>query len=141
MLKKTIKYVDYNGEERTEDFYFNLTKAELVDMEFSTNGGLKNMLIKISQEKDTVKIAEFFKQIILKAYGEKSADGKRFMKKDANGQPLSDAFAETEAYSELYMELASDDKAASAFVIGIIPSDLAKEVEKNPTLAIEQPTV
>lgn len=138
MLKKTIKYTDYNGEERVEDFYFNLTKAELVEMEFSESGGLKNLLMKISAEKDTVRIADFFKQIILKAYGEKSADGKRFMKKDENGKPLSVAFSETEAYSELYMELASDDKAAAAFVTGIIPADVAKEVNKETSLLVEK---
>ena len=80
MFKKTITYTDYDGNERTEDFYFNLTKAELLDMEMSTEGGLEKMINKIISTKDTVKIIAVFKDLIAKSYGEKSADGKRFIK-------------------------------------------------------------
>lgn len=134
MLKKTIKYVDYNDEERVEDFYFNLTKAELTEMNFSEEGGLQNVLRQIMNTRSYTKIAELFKTIILKSYGEKSPDGKRFIKTDDNGRPLSKNFEETQAYSELYMELASNDEAATAFIIGIIPKDIRESVQKEVEL-------
>lgn len=129
MLQKSIKYVDYNGVEREETFLFNLTKAELMEMELGTTGGLTEMIQKIIQTKDQPSIIKIFKELILKAYGEKSADGKRFIKTDEHGNPLSRAFSETEAYSNLFMELSIDDKAAAAFVNGIIPEGLSKELE------------
>ena len=121
MLKKTITYTDYKGNERTEDFYFNLTKAEVMEMELSTTGGLAEMIQNIVSAQDAPAIIKVFKELILKAYGERSLDGKQFMKK--NGE-LAAAFAETEAYSVLFMELSTDDKAAAAFVNGIVPADL-----------------
>ena len=129
MLQKSIKYVDYNGVEREEVFLFNLTKAELMEMELGTTGGLTEMIQKIIETKDQPSIIKIFKELILKAYGEKSADGKRFIKTDEHGNPLSRAFSETEAYSNLFMELSTDDKAAAAFVNGIIPEGLSKELE------------
>ena len=129
MLQKSIKYVDYNGVEREETFLFNLTKAELMEMELGTVGGLTEMIQKIIQTNDQPSIIKIFKELILKAYGEKSADGKRFIKTDEHGNPLSRAFSETEAYSNLFMELSTDDKAAAAFVNGIIPEGLSKELE------------
>jgi hypothetical protein len=117
MLKKRIKYTDFDGNEREEDFYFNLTKAEVIEMEMSMDGGLTKTLQKIVQEKDTKRIIETFKDLVLRAYGEKSLDGKRFVK----NQELRDGFAQTEAYSELFMELAVDAKAAADFVNGITP--------------------
>lgn len=134
MLKKTITYTDFNDEERTEDFYFNLTKAELTEMEFSTEGGLQNSLRTIMNTRDYKKIVEVFKKIILGSYGEKSADGKRFIKTDEQGNPLSRKFAETQAFSELYMELATNDKAATAFIVGVVPADIRKQMENNPAL-------
>ena len=125
MLKKRIEYVDYDGNERAEDFYFNLTKAEITELELSTEGGLQNMIEKIIDAKDTPQIIQFFKKIILLSYGEKSPDGRRFIK----SKELSDEFTQTEAYSELFMELATDDKAAAAFVNSIIPKDLAMEAD------------
>lgn len=122
MLKKTVTYVDYNGVERTEDFYFNLSKAEVTEMELSVEGGFSKMLEEIVRSKDNVRIMELFKQMVLKAYGEKSADGKRFVK----SKELSEAFSQTEAYSEIFMELALDEKAAAAFVNGIMPQNLNK---------------
>ena len=128
MLKKTITYVDYNGEERKEDFYFNLSKAEVMEMELSTTGGLAEMIQRIVAAKDAPAIIKIFKDLVLKAYGEKSPDGKRFMKVDDNGTPLYIAFSQTEAYSQLFMELATDADAAAAFVNGIIPADMAKQI-------------
>ena len=103
MLKKTITYNDYNGIERTEDLYFNLSEAELMEMEMSTTGGLADMLNKIVAAKDLPALVTFFKSLVLKAYGEKSADGKRFIKTDKDGGSLSSAFSETEAYSIIFM--------------------------------------
>ena len=122
MLKKTITYTDYNGNELTEDFYFNLSKAEIMEMEMSTAGGLTEMIQKIVAAQDTPAIIKVFKELILKAYGEKSPDGKRFIKSDE----ISTAFSQTEAYSQLFMELATDADAAAKFVNGIIPVDLGK---------------
>jgi hypothetical protein len=123
MLKKTINYTDFNGEERNEDFYFNLTKAEVAELEMSINGGLSAMIEKISNEQDNVAIMKIFKELILKSYGEKSIDGKRFIK----SEELSIAFSQTEAYSELFMEIATDPDKAVKFFENIIPS-----VENKP---------
>ena len=122
MLKKTVTYVDYNGVERTEDFYFNLSKAEVAEMEMSVEGGFSKMLEEIVASKDNVKIVSLFKQMVLKAYGEKSADGRRFMK----SEEISKAFSETEAYSEIFMSLALNESEAAAFVNGIMPANLNK---------------
>lgn len=121
MLKKNIKYVDYDGNERAEDFYFNLNKAEVIELQLGTVGGLTKTLEKIVQEKDASRIIEYFKTLILKAYGEKSADGRRFIK----SQELCDAFEQTEAYSELFIELASDAKMAAEFINGVLPKEAA----------------
>lgn len=123
MLKKTMTYTDYNGNERTEDFYFNLNKAELMEMELSTSGGLAEMIEKIVAAQDTGAIVKIFKDLLLKAYGVKSPDGKKFMKIDnATGRRLADDFEQTEAYVNLFMELATDADAAAKFVNGIMPA-------------------
>jgi len=122
MIKKTVTYVDYNGVERTEDFYFNLSKAEVAEMEMSVEGGFSKMLEEIVASKDNVKIVSLFKQMVLKAYGEKSADGRRFVK----SEEISKAFSETEAYSEIFMSLALNEGEAAAFVNGIMPANINK---------------
>ena len=133
MLKKTITYTDYNGSERTEDFYFNLSKAEIMEMEMSKAGGLAESITKIVAAQDAPAIIKVFKDLILKAYGEKSDDGKRFIK----SEELSEAFAQTEAYSQLFMELATDTDAASTFVNGIVPSDVANQGSVAPAAALK----
>lgn len=120
MYKKTMTYTDYNGEERTEDFYFNLTKAEITEMELSTEGGLRDKIERITKAKDVPEIIRLFKELILKAFGVKSPDGKRFIK----SEQLSEEFSQTEAYSDLFIELATDSGAASEFVNGIMPNDM-----------------
>ncbi len=120
MLQKTITFTDYNGVERTEDFYFNLNKSELTEMQLSKEGGLGEWLNRIIKSENRVEIMKIFKGIILKSYGEKSADGRRFMKSDE----ISKAFSETPAYDQLFMELVQDDKTMSAFINGIVPADL-----------------
>ena len=120
MLKKTMTYVDYNGNERTEDFYFNLSKAEVMEMEMSTSGGLAEMIERVIAAQDAPAIIKIFKELVLKAYGIKSPDGKRFIKSDA----LREEFSQTEAYSDLFMKLATDADEASKFVNGIVPKIL-----------------
>lgn len=127
MLKKTITYTDYNGAERTEDFYFNLSKAEVMEMEMSTNGGLAEMINRIVAAQDAPAIIKIFKDLVLKAYGEKSPDGKHFLKEDIDGHPLYNKFKQTEAYSQLFMELATDADAAAKFVNGIVPAEKDKK--------------
>lgn len=124
MLKKVIKFTDYNDVEREETYYFNLSKAEIMEMEMSTVGGFAEMIQKVVAAQDTPSIVKIFKDLILKAYGEKSPDGKRFIK----SEELSTAFSQTEAYSALFMELATNAEAAAEFVNGIVPKDI--EVNK-----------
>ena len=117
MLKKTITYTDYNGNERKEDFYFNLSKAEIMEMELSTTGGLSEMIQRVVAAQDGPAIIKIFKDLVLKAYGVKSPDGKRFIK----SEELSTEFAQTEAYVTIFMELATNAEAAAEFVNGIVP--------------------
>lgn len=131
MYIKPITYTDYNGIERTEKFHFNLTKAELMEMQMSTTGGLAEMIQKVIDAQDAPSIIKIFKDLILKAYGEKSEDGKRFIK----SKELSDAFSQTEAYSILFMELAQDADKAAEFVNNIVPADAAAS---SNTLKIEK---
>lgn len=131
MLKKKIKYTDFNGVEREETFMFNLTNAEITEMGVGLVGGgsLEEYINRLSEEKDPKKIIEMFKDIIKKSYGKKSEDGRRFMK----SEEILNEFMETNAYSELFMELANDSKAATEFFDGIIPElspEQKAEVEK-----------
>ena len=119
-----MTYKDFNDEERNEDFYFNLTKAEITEMELSTEGGLGATIERITKAKDTPAIIKIFKELILKSYGVKSPDGKRFIK----SPELSEEFAQTNAYSDLFVALASDSKEAAAFVNGIMPADVKESV-------------
>lgn len=128
MLNKTITYTDYNGNKRTEDFYFNLTKAEIMEMEMTTAGGLAEMIQRIVAAQDAPAIIKIFKELVLKAYGQKSPDGKRFIK----NEELREEFAQTEAYSQLFMELATDADMASKFVNGIVPADVSQQAQTTP---------
>lgn len=134
MLKKTITYTDYNGVERTEDFYFNLSKAELAEMELSTSGGYTEMLTKIIKAQDRTTLIAIFKDFIMKSYGVKSPDGRRFIKNDE----VREEFAQTEAYSILFMELATDDNKAVEFVNGILPADLTKSESTDKEELLEK---
>ena len=125
MLGKEITYTDYNDVERKETFFFNLSKAELAEMQLGTTGGWGEMMEKIISAQDTPSLVSAFKDIILKSYGEKSPDGKQFIK----SEELSKAFSQTEAYSNLFMELISDDKKAAEFINGIIPAEFAAQTE------------
>lgn len=130
MLKKTITYEDFDGNKRTEDFYFNMTKAELAEMQMSERGGLQTLIKKIIEEHDNKRLISLFKEVISLAYGKKSDDGRRFIK----NKELSTEFEQTGAYSELFMELCTDEKAAADFVNGIIPNDIrpsSTEIEET----------
>lgn len=127
MLAKTVTYTDYNGVERKETFYFNLTEAEITEMQLSEYGGLADMIQRIIDSKDTKAIMAMFKKLVLGAYGVKSDDGRRFIKNDK----VRDEFSQTEAYSIIFMELSTDADAASAFVNGIVPAKFAKALEKK----------
>ena len=131
MLKKTITYVDFNGDEVSEHFFFHLSKAELVELEMSHQGGLQEAIRRIVEAEDGKAIIAEFKNIILSSYGQRSADGKRFIK----NQTLRDEFESTEAYSTLFMELVTDAEAAAVFVQGVIPHDMAEEAAKIATAA------
>lgn len=120
MVKKTVTYTDYNGVERTEDFYFNFNKAELLEMEVSAVGGMSERIQRIIDSKDNHILIKEFKDIVLKAYGVKSEDGRRLIKTPE----MTEAFTQTEAYSQIFMELATDSDAAVAFMKGIIPQDV-----------------
>ena len=120
MLKKTIKYTDYDGNEREEDFYFNLNKAEVTEMELSKQGGLSEYIKRIAAAQDAPSLVELFKELICKSYGEKSLDGKRFVK----SKELTEGFTQTEAYAELFVELASNAEEATKFVNGIMPKNM-----------------
>lgn len=127
MLKKLITYTDLNGVERTEEFYFNLSKPEIVKMQSSIKGGYDVRLKGIANELNGGAIMEFFEELITKSYGEKSEDGRRFMK----SEEISRGFMETPAYEKLFEELVTNDKAASEFVNAVMPSDLIDQVAAN----------
>lgn len=117
MIKESITWTDYDGQERTEDFYFNLTQAEVVEMNLAIPGGLEKLLKDMIDTKDVPKLAEYFKTIICKAYGKKSPDGRKFMK----SKEILEDFTSTEAYSIFYMGLATDADRASNFVNKVLP--------------------
>lgn len=127
MLKRTIKYEDYNGEQREENFFFSLNKAELLRMNMSKRGGMSTYLQNLADEKDPEKLTKIFEEMILTAYGVKSDDGTRFIK---SPEVVTD-FKNSAAYSELFYELATDTDKFIDFVIGIIPADMADEIRKN----------
>lgn len=126
MYKKTIKYEDYNGEEREEDFYFNLTIAEATRLEVNTEGGLESMITKITRAKDNAEILRVFEDLVAYSYGEKSPDGRHFYK----SPEISARFKSSLAYDEFFVSLFSDPQAASSFVKGIVPSKMADKFAK-----------
>ena len=124
MLKKTITYTDFNGNEATEDFYFHLSKADLIELEVERRGGMAAWLQSIVDSEDGKAIIAEFKKLILMSYGKKSEDGKRFIKTEA----LRDDFMSSEAYSTLFMDLCTNPNAAAEFVNGIVPPGLEQDL-------------
>jgi hypothetical protein len=121
MYKKTLTYEDFNGKSHTEDLYFNLTKAELTELQLSHEGGFADYLQQIVDAQDIPTLAKVFKEIVLMSYGEKTADGRRFVKRNADGKRISEEFVDSAAYDALYTELFTNDKAASEFINSILP--------------------
>lgn len=132
MLAKKITYKNYNDEDITETFYFNLNEAELMEMQFSVAGSYRDQLQRIIDTKDSKEIMATFKNIILMAYGEKTPDGK-FLDKGEN-QDLAKRFTHTEAYNKLIMELMGDEKAMANFFTAIIPTSLREKAESEGLL-------
>jgi hypothetical protein len=127
MLKKTITYEDFDGNERTEDFYFNISQAELVEMMADAQGDYGDLLTKMVQAQNQGELIKVVKKIILKAYGQRTSDGKGFIK----NEEVRESFATSEAYSNLFMELVTDDAAAAKFMVGIVPKALVPRVEQH----------
>lgn len=127
MLKKTITYTDYDGNERTEDFRFNLSKAEYVMFENSVIGGMSKEIERAMAMQNGPRILEIFKDLVDRSYGVKTADGRRFTKTPE----LLQEFRETEAYVNLFMELVTDPEAGKAFLRGVSPSDMIAELDKK----------
>jgi hypothetical protein len=126
VLKKTIKYTDFNGEEVEEDCYFNLSKAELTEMELSVDGGMADHLKKIVASNDGKEIITTFKDILLRSYGKRSDDGRRFIK----NQQIREEFESSEAYSTIFMDLVTDADSAADFINGIVPAGMVEEAAK-----------
>ncbi len=137
MLKKDITYVNYNGTEKTDTFYFNLNVVEITELEASFKGGLEAEIRRMVAENDTAAIVSFIKNIILKSYGEKTMDGNRFKK----SPEISEAFSQTEAFAELFTELCTNLNAMKAFVKGIIPQKAQQQIVQQQIVQKPQITV
>lgn len=137
MIKKTMTYTDYDGVERTEDFWFNLTKAEAAELEFSESGGITKMIERIVQEQDAKRILEVFKDLICRSYGKKSPDGKRFIK----SKEQTEEFLQTEAYSDLFVEFMNNADEFSAFFAGVLNVPNEAVTNKSSTPPVLTPVV
>lgn len=133
MLKKTITYTDYDGMERTEDFWFNLSKSELTKLDAELPGGVLGVLRKIIDKKDRKALVDFIETLILRSYGEKTLDGKRF----AKTPKMAEEFMQTPAYDELFMSILSDTDSQTSFINGVIPQSMAKEIEATDKKQVE----
>lgn len=127
MLKRDITYEDFEGNTLTETFYFNVSKPELIELEVEVAGGFSEWMQRIIKAEDYQTIIKEFKRFVLFAYGQKSEDGKRFIKSDQ----LREEFSQTNAYNVLFMELAQDDGAAADFVLGVMPKDMAPDIQQQ----------
>lgn len=134
MLSKEITYTDFNGVKRTETFYFNISKPELIKWQVKEGYGLDEEVTKLTKSENLKKSIEIFEKLIDYSIGIKSEDGKRLIKND--GQIASE-FKETNAYEVLYMELGTDDKKAAEFINGIFPK-LTEEEKKEMQQKVEE---
>jgi hypothetical protein len=132
MLKRDITYEDFDGNEVTDTYYFNLTRTELIELEAGYEGGLELALRRIIETKDRKQLISEFQRIILAAYGVRSEDGKRFIKNDQ----VREEFKQTPAFDALFMDLATSDDSASIFIKGVVPKDFAKQIEKSEVVPI-----
>jgi hypothetical protein len=136
MLKRTIKYEDFDGNEQSEEFYFNISKPELIELEVEHPKGFGAWMEEVVKARDNKILMEQFKRIVLLAYGEKSDDGRHFLKT----QELKDKFASSAAYISLFTELATDDNAAAEFLLGVLPKDMTEESRKQMETSTAVPT-
>lgn len=136
MFARTFEYTDYNGQPRKDTWWFNLTKAELMKMELGAWGGLDTLLKRLIREENPSEIVDMFEKIILGAVGEKSPDGRRFIK----SEEIRQDFYQTQAYSDLFYELVTDSKAVAAFLKGAIPADLAAKINERELAAAAEAT-
>lgn len=132
MIKKTIEYTDFNNDVRIEDFYFNLTKDELVQLGVKYPGGLEKKINDLIKTDDAQEVYDIFRTIVLESYGEKSDDGKRFIK----SKEMATAFSQTNAFSELIMELISDSEYGAKFIEGLLPEDILSAVKREELLNV-----
>jgi len=137
MLKRDITYEDFNGEKITETFYFNLTRTEIIDLETSVDGGLEAAIQRMIKSSDIRGVITEVKKIVLMAYGIKDPEGKRFIKSDK----LREEFSQTAAFDELFMELASSDDAATRFIKGVIPKEVAENSDKPTVPPLPAPKI
>ena len=131
MVKETIRYTDWFDNEREEDYYFNLMQSELVEMEMTLGGSLEYYIQKISKEQNMSELWKLFKNIVLKAYGEKSNDGKRFIK----SEELRQKFEQSPAYDTLIMKLIQDAEYAAQFINQLMPKELVEQAQNRQTVA------
>lgn len=124
MLKKTIKFKDLEGNDLVEDFYFHLSKTELVELDLEMDGGLKGIIERIIKEQDNLKIFHLFKMIIRRSYGERHVDGRRFVK----SEDLAVAFLQTDAWEQMFLGFLTDAEDGAKFIQGIVPVDLLENV-------------
>lgn len=134
MIPMNIKYTDFNGEKCEETKWFNLTETEITEFNTETKGGLEAMIKLISETKDEEKIMKTFKKLILMSYGERSADGKYFKKRDSVRGSYADEFEQSAAFNELFITLATNADEAAKFVNGIIPTRMKENNENHPAL-------
>ena len=133
MITMTIKFTDFDGIERQEDFQFNLTEQEIAKMNLEKKGGLKKYLENIIAAKDLPELTNLFESLIQRSYGIKSPDGRKFVK----SKEILDDFMSTQAYSDLYMRLITNTNEATKFINGIVPESMAKEIAKVGKPAVE----
>lgn len=138
MYAKKIKYTDFNGTEREQTFFFNLTEAEVIEMQSSVDGGWAEYGQRIIECQNIPELMKLFKELILMTYGEKSADGNRFIKHDPTRGRLADEFMQTNAYSELYMEFLNNPESAVEFFNNVIPAKM-REDENSGESAVATP--
>lgn len=132
MLKQKIKYVDFDGNEQEELFYFNLSQLELMEMEVGgPHGSFKAWIDRIIETEDRAVLIDQFKKLILQAYGQRSEDGQRFLKLDKNGNSLSAEFAEHAAFETLFLKMANDDGFAVEFIRGALPPNVTLDEAGN----------
>lgn len=133
MVKETIKYIGFDDQEREEDFYFNLNKTELMEAELSVPGGLSVAFEKAMKAKNVAAVVFMFRDLLWRAYGEKTADGRGFHK----SPQLTQAFVETPAYDKLFMELVTSEDKARVFLDNLMPKDLLAEAKKNAPATLQ----